>query len=70
MLTNEWNRDLPAIEKRRDQERGDMIDAYIERILADQKQGAIALAERLAEIYAERDAKIAAIRAARAEQEV
>lgn len=61
----EWNRDLPAIEKRKAQEAADRIDAYIERIQADIKQREIELEQRLAQIYAKRDAEIAAIRARR-----
>lgn len=61
----EWNRDLPAIEKRKAEEASDRIDAYIERIQADIKQREIEYKKTIAEAYAKRDAEIAAIRARR-----
>jgi hypothetical protein len=61
----EWNRDLPAIEKRKAQEAAERIDAYAARILADHEQRMIEVNKTIAEAYAKRDAEIAAIRARR-----
>ena len=63
-MTN-WNRDLPAIEKRKAKETADQINTYIDRILSDHEQRMIEVNKKIAAAYAERDAKIAAIRARR-----
>ena len=63
-MTN-WNRDLPAIEKRKAKETADQINTYIDRILSDHEQRMIEVNKKIEAAYAERDAKIAAIRARR-----
>lgn len=60
-----WNRDLPAIEKRKAEEAADQITAHIDRILADHEQRMIEVNKTIAAAYAERDAKIAELRATR-----
>jgi hypothetical protein len=60
-----WNRDLPALEKIKEQQQEQRIYDYATRILADHDVRMIEHRKIVAAAYAKRDAEIAAIRSRR-----
>lgn len=65
MISDKWNRDLPAIEKRKEEQRRQWLEDYATQILEAHEERMVEHRKVVAAAYAKAAAEIAALRANR-----